>query len=440
MGQSPHGEQASPVFLRSSLLVIQYRRNHYILFHPGSSSLIATDWLGARAARLLIRGHSDAEVARLVERWVPGAGQRFRRIRIRLETIGATVEDAPAKRLRWRVRAGGSLALGWLLSGVSAVLRRLPVWALQWLYEAVPESPFGKRTVGQSFAWMDGNLRVSGFAADSPQRRATIARASGAAATRLFFFLYLCGVLPPERFTRFLLRVIDVDGFAEMWGDVAQSGAVIAGIHSDLYFGVPIYLRMRGLAVSCVADVFALGVGLASDEDIGARFPFLFPDMIDSRGAMVGKDLLARLRGGGVALVAFDAPPQREALGESMPTVTFLGRSVRRFDGAAWLAVRTGKPLIFVGTYRRGKRTVLQVTRVQPDMALSVRERVVALTGQLYALGEAFIRKHPESWMVWSYFHTFGAVRTAETGEQGAETDAIAGCMTAGTVANDVER
>ncbi|MGZ3675745.1 MAG: hypothetical protein ACXVCO_15675, partial [Ktedonobacterales bacterium] len=293
MGQPPHAEQASPVFLRSSLLVIQYRRKHYLLFHPGSSSLIATDWLGARAARLLIRGHSDAEVARLLERWAPGAGQRFRRIRIRLETIGAAVTDQPAKTLHWRVRVAGSLALGWLLSGASALMRWLPLWALQWLYEALPATPFGKRTVGQSYTWMDGNLRVSGFAVDSPQRRATIARASGAASTRLFFFLYLCGVLPLERFTRFLLRVIDVVGFEEMWGEVAQSGAVVAGIHTDLYFGVPIYLRMRGLAVSCVADVFGLGVGLASDEDIGCALPLLFPDMIDSRGAMTGKDLLA---------------------------------------------------------------------------------------------------------------------------------------------------
>ncbi|MGZ3666858.1 MAG: LpxL/LpxP family acyltransferase [Ktedonobacterales bacterium] len=440
MGQSSHGEQASPVFLRSSLLVIQYRRKHYLLFHPGSSSLIATDWLGARAARLLIRGHSDAEVARLLERWAPGAGQRFRRIRIRLETIGATVNDAPAKKLRWHVRVGGSLALGWLLSGASALLRWLPLRALQWLYEVLPETPFGKRTIGQSFAWMDGNLRFSGFAVDSPQRRGTIARASGAASTRLFFFLYLCGVLPPERFTRFLRYVIDAVGFEEMWGHVAQSGAVVAGIHSDLYFGVPIYLRTRGMAVSCVADVFGLGVKLASNEDIGRSFPLLFPDMIDSRGAMAGKELLARLREGGVVTSAFDAPPQRETLGETMPTIAFLGHTVRRFDGAAWLAVRSGKPLIFVGTYRRGKRTILQVTRVQPDMTLSVRERVAALTAQLYALGEAFIREHPESWMVWSYFHTFGALRRGETGVQGAVTDAVAGFVTPEAAANDVGR
>ncbi|HEX8035167.1 MAG TPA: hypothetical protein VF510_15035, partial [Ktedonobacterales bacterium] len=273
-----------------------------------------------------------------------------------------------------------------------------------------------------------------------PQRRATIVHASCAASTRQYFFVYLCAVLSPERFMRLMSRVIDVAGFEDMWGQVAQSGAVLACVHSDLFFAISNYLKARGVSVSSVADSFVLGVALGSDRDIRLSFPALFPEMLDSRGAMVGKDLLARLRGGGVALVAFDAPPQREALGEAMPTIAFLGHSVRRFDGAAWLAVRSGKPLIFVGTYRRGKRTVLQVTRVPPDMSLSFRERVAALTAHLYALGEAFIREHPESWMVWSYFHTFGAVRMGETGEQGAVTGAVAGFMTPEVVANDVAR
>lgn len=424
MSQPPHWEHGPLLYLRSSLIVVRYERERYALIHPGSSSFTATDWLGARAARLLLRGHSDAEVARRVERRVAGAGERLQAITKRLVSIGAASDAAPARTLRWRARVFGALVIGLLLSAFSALVRVAPLWALHALYEALPETPLGKRTLGQSMAWMDGNLRASGFAGEPAERRAEIARESGAVSTRLYFFIYLCALLPAERFKRFLPRVIDVAEFEVMWRHVARDGAVIAGVHSDLFFGVPIYLRARGMPVACVADLFGLGIALASDADIRRTFPPLFPDMIDSRGSMTGKDLLTRLRGREAIMVAFDAPPQREALGGAMPTVAFLAHSVRRFDGAAWMAVRSGKPLIFVGTYRRGKRTVPQVTLLQPDTARPVRERVAALTTHLYALGEMFIRAHPESWMVWSYFHELGhelgACGVGETGKHDA--------------------
>lgn len=413
MSTSPDEEHRAHLYLRSSLIAIRYERGRYVLFHPGSSSVTATDWLGARAARLLVRGYSNGEVARRVERDAVGAGERLRVLTTRLATIGAMTDVSPRRTLRWYARLAGSLSLGWVLSVFSSMLRMVPLWALHWLYETLPETPFGTRTVRQSFAWMDGNLRASGFADTSPQRRAEIARASGAASTRLSFFLYLCILLPAERFTQFLSQVIDVAGFEAMWRHVAQGG-VVAGLHSDLFWGAPIYLRTRGVPVSSIADMFGLGVALASDLDIRSTFPALFPNMIDSRGVMTGKELLKRLRGGEVIMAAFDAPPQREVMGEVMPTIAFLGHSVRRFDGPAWLAVRSGKPLILVDMHRRGKRTVLDVMALERDGSLPAREQIAALTEQMYTQSEAFIRAHPESWMVWSYFHEFGARDVSE--------------------------
>lgn len=439
MSERPQGEYGQQVYLRSSLIAIRYERERYVLFHLGSGSFIATDWLGVRAARLLLGGDSGSDVARRVEREAAGAGERLQALMRRLVSIGATSSASPQRTLRWRARVAGSLALGWLLSLSSALLRWSPLWVLHRLYEVLPQTPVGKRIVGQSFAWMDGNLCASGFAGELPERRAEIARASGAAVTRLFYCIFLCGLLPPERWERLLTRIVDVASFEVMRRQVAQSGAVLASVHSDLFFALPIYLRAQGVPVSCVADMFGLGVALASDLDIRLTFPALFPEMIDSRGAMSGRDLLRRLGGGEVVAVAFDAPPQREAAGEDMSTISFLGRSVRRFDGAAWLAVRSGKPLIVVGTHRRGKRTLAQVTLLRPDSTRPPKEQVVALTTHMYALGEAFIREYPESWMAWSYFHEFGALETSETRAQGAVTGLHAGCITPDAIMYDME-
>lgn len=189
MTQSPDEELGQQRYLRSSLIAIRYERERYVLYHPGSSSVMATDWLGARAARLLVRGCSDADVARQVERQAEGASERWRSLTRRLVTIGAMSDDSPRRTLRWRARTVGSLALGRLLSVVSSLLRMAPLWALHLLYELLPETPLGTRTVGQSLAWMDSNLRAGGFADVSPQRRAEIARGSAAGLTRLSFFL-----------------------------------------------------------------------------------------------------------------------------------------------------------------------------------------------------------------------------------------------------------
>jgi KDO2-lipid IV(A) lauroyltransferase len=117
--------------------------------------------------------------------------------------------------------------------------------------------------------------------------------------------------------------------------------------------------------------------------------------VIARRGARVTGDLLARLQDGGTIALLCD----RDLKGRGIP-VTLFGEETTMPAGPAALAERTGAHLVPVGCYFRpgaGNRFVIHPRMEVPDLPTQ-EERVAALTQDLAAVMEGFIREAPEQW------------------------------------------
>jgi lauroyl/myristoyl acyltransferase len=223
-------------------------------------------------------------------------------------------------------------------------------------------------------------------------------------------------VLPEQALSRLLERIVEARGLAALEATLRETdGAIVATMHNELYITLLGALGLRGVRATTIVDEGSAVLALEDDRGIEEYFPFV--DIVDSKVAMAIKQLLEKLTAGRSILLAFDAPPQHEATAENLPSIEFLGQHVWRFDGAAWLAVRAGKPIVFLGTRRVGRRVVFEPSApLYPDAALTRKEQVAELTARMYCAGEGFIRQHPEAWLAWSYLHDLRApVKTGET-------------------------
>jgi KDO2-lipid IV(A) lauroyltransferase len=117
--------------------------------------------------------------------------------------------------------------------------------------------------------------------------------------------------------------------------------------------------------------------------------------VIARKGARVTGDLLARLQDGGTIALLCD----RDLKGRGIP-VTLFGEETTMPAGPAALAERTGAHLVPAGCYFRpgaGNRFVVHPRMEVPDLPTQ-EERVAALTQDLAAVMEGFIREAPEQW------------------------------------------
>lgn len=413
-------------YLRTSLFLVRYR-GRYVLVHPGSSVILITDTPGARAVMRLIRGHSETAVRAWAESRLAGAGERVGQLVDRLDTIGAITTDCPRRGVRWRVRSSLSLLMGHALTLASVTVPRLPLPLLRLMFDALPFTPLVARTVGQIQPYVDANLCASGYADTRDEWRCAIARSCAAASARTFFLMYLALVLAPGKLRRLLHMLFDMESFAAMDHTLRTSGGgIVAGLHTSLYVGIIPLLGAAGWESAVLADITALGANVANELPPGLDIYGQYAAILDSHARMVGKDLLECLRAGKLAVLAFDAPPQGTTDGAAVRSISLLRQPVNRFDGPAWLAVRSGKPIVFVATYRRGRKTVIAVQPpLYPDLDLPRRAQVEDLTARLYGVAELFLRQHPEAWMAWCYLHDL-IVPGECLGEHGEVEDGMA--------------
>jgi lauroyl/myristoyl acyltransferase len=423
----PHADR----YLRTSLLLVRYQ-DGYLLVHPGSSVILLTDALGARVATRLIRGHSERGVRAWVESRLPGAGDRAGELMDRLETLGAITTDAPQRSPRWRIRSALSLLAGWALGVASIVVPLLPVSVLRAAFDALPHTPLAARTVGQIQPYVDANLRASGYADTSERWRRAIAWSCAAASAQTYFMMYLILVLEPPKLRRAVSALFDMESFAELERTLRDTGGgVLAGLHTSLYIGIIVLLGALERKLAVLADMTALGVNVGNNALSGLEMYGQYAAVLDSHSRMVGKAMLERLRAGELAVLAFDAPPQGSTIGAAMPRIGLMGQPVYRFDGAAWMAIRAGKPIVFVSTYQEGRKTKVYVPPpLYANPALPRRAQVEDLTARLYAAAETFLRQHPEAWMAWCYLHDLvvpdvQGEGVAEVGEHGGSEDEI---------------
>jgi len=124
----------------------------------------------------------------------------------------------------------------------------------------------------------------------------------------------------------------------------------------------------------------------AKRRTLGCRF-------IGKKNAL--RSLLSELRSGrSVGLL----PDQRMDDGEPLP---FFGRDTPSPVTPAWLAIRTGSPLIPVQTERTGDACYRVIFHKPVDTTgrASEREAVVQVTAAINRLFEDWIRQHPEQWL-----------------------------------------
>lgn len=182
---------------------------------------------------------------------------------------------------------------------------------------------------------------------------------------------------------------------------LCADGAIVVGLHSDLFPMPGAQAFGWGIPVLGVADEaatlmpFETETGLTLNAGMAAQ-------ILSIGSPMVPRRLVRHLNEGGVVHILIDAVPASSAL--AGPTVSFLGQALRRVDGPAWLAAMTGKPILFVGVYRNGRRTTYDLgAPMYADAALPRGRQVAELSERVYAEAEAFVRRHPEAWMGWSY-------------------------------------
>ena len=392
----------SGYYLRTSLLVVRHAKRQYALYHPGSSVALLTDPTGAAVARRLIFGWSGDAVREWLEQTLPGADERLRQLLERLAIIGSLTDSPPRRTFRWRMRVFGALAASGVLSAALALLPHLPVRLLCWLLNALPSTPLVSRTIGQIAPFVTAMLDESGYQDRSPAWKQAVVRGSAATSARTSALLVIAHAASRKKIVRLASLLAQTRSSSALRTAIGETdGVIVAGLHSDIF--------VMPFAESVVGGAPALGIA-----DEGATLMPFEPDtaltlnsylgshILPTHSTMTMRTLARHLAGSGIVHILFDAVPEQSG-GES-ETVSFLGHTLRRVDGPAWLAVRTGKPIVFAGVYRTGSQVGYDVSPLlRADQTLTRSEQISDLSERLYAEAEAFVRRHPEAWMGWSY-------------------------------------
>jgi len=114
-------------------------------------------------------------------------------------------------------------------------------------------------------------------------------------------------------------------------------------------------------------------------------------------GPQVARQITRALRSGGIVVLASD-----RTVAEATVEVEFFGRTAVVPAGPAWLAIRTGAPLLTAYTYRPTRARSVVV--IDPPLAIERRgdlgtdvRRVMQAIMRIF---EAYIRRHPSQWLL----------------------------------------
>ena len=397
-------------FLRSLLLVVRYRAGRYALVHPGSSVMLPTDKMGAKAARKLRWGASTREVCAALHTLDSKAPHQWEKMVARLEELGALADDPPVHDARWYLRLMVSYLGDLVLTLLATAIALSPRAVAHAVYEWLPYSPFGSRTAAQTRSWSMKYLREAGFESRGEAWLRRNARLSSAAMTRTYVLWAAAFLMPAAGFRRFAMKLADIHNWNSIMASMPrEGGAVVAALHTDSYPTLIAALAAAGRPVAIVADVTTAGVQLQSGEALHDPFPL--GELVDSRERTAIRKLLQTLRAGGIIVLLFDASATSVIAVAERARITFLGHEIIRFGGAAWLARRERVPLYFAATYRERARVNFWMREVSATLAAAEMSETgnAAMTDTLYDMAERFILSHPEAWLGWSYFSSLMA-------------------------------
>jgi len=114
-------------------------------------------------------------------------------------------------------------------------------------------------------------------------------------------------------------------------------------------------------------------------------------------GPQVARQIMRALRAGGSVVLASD-----RTVAEATVEVEFFGRTAVVPSGPAWLAIRTGAPLLTAYTYR--PTSALSVVVLDPPLAIERRDDLAAdvrrVMQAIMRIFEAYIRRHPSQWLL----------------------------------------
>jgi lauroyl/myristoyl acyltransferase len=221
---------------------------------------------------------------------------------------------------------------------------------------------------------------------------------------RTHFVTYLTLILSREKLFCLVERVTVLRGMDHLQQAFNKhKGAIVVGLHSELFLGLIMQLSRR-LPTTVLANIRIIEYSVAAERDS----PFsTLSDSVEITSPMAVKSLVRLLRAGRVVALAFDVPPPSGAQGSPPRRIHFLDQEVPRYDTAAWLSTRTGKPILFGSIHREGNWLVIDFSApLLPNQDLAPSEQVADLTTRLYGTAEQIIRRHPAAWLVWSYWHT----------------------------------
>jgi hypothetical protein len=226
-------------------------------------------------------------------------------------------------------------------------------------------------------------------------------------------FLSLC--LSQPRLGRVLNRLFDPIAADEVAHRVQEEGATIGVfLHGPLCPAVPNVLRSRGCDVIRVVAPLTHGMRISSSSQPLRDFFGESPDILvaDNTTLSIGP-LLRHLKDGRSVYVALDniihvrdvetgdlSKPKAQA------EVEMLGHRFPRNDMPAWLAARSGRPMVLWTTHGSEAGVVIKASpAIAPDPALPMEQRIAALSETLYKYAEAAILAHPEAWRYWTHIN-----------------------------------
>jgi lauroyl/myristoyl acyltransferase len=129
--------------------------------------------------------------------------------------------------------------------------------------------------------------------------------------------------------------------------------------------------------------------------------------MVANTDPMAARTLVRRVVADGIVTIPLDAELPG-ATSDQMATLA--GWALRANPGAAWLAVRSGRPLFLATTYWDGTRLVVEYSGpLSAQAGMSKPEQVQALTERLYERANRWIQAHPGQWLGWTQIESFTA-------------------------------
>lgn len=220
------------------------------------------------------------------------------------------------------------------------------------------------------------------------------------AASRGFYYeRLLLAALPPAVLDRWLRTRTWIEGTGHLDSALAGGrGAIVCAFHEAAYSMIPFMLASRGYAQSMLMDA-----SVDSVTQIQARLAELhasgYPYGLEPVSLDHGlRRLVGRLKEGRTVLLMFDPTVAEEQAHVKVP---FLGGSLRVARGTAWLAARTGAPLlpVTIASTARGRYRAA----IHPPVNGS-HETELSMLAALARVLEREVLARPAAWLKWKDF------------------------------------